>query len=284
MMRRLTDRRYWEAQSHAEMVRAVPAPNSRIKRALKRALGERIMNLLSPYDSYLLWDVALPQHLPARCAGLSVLEVGSAPGDFLVQFANRFGATPYGVEYTHHGCELNRTAFKANGFDPRNVLEGDFLSEEFAASNRERFDIVVSRGFIEHFDDVEPVLAQHVTVLKPGGLLIVMIPKLDGIYYPWTKIFNPALLPLHNLDIMKLLHFRQLFAHLPVDPLQCGYFGTFNFWMFTVPDNAPWLARTSRLLVLLQRALNLGFRLVFGARGCESAMFSPNLLFIGRKR
>src|SRR4051812_41802194 len=103
-MTRLTDQQYWEGVAAAEPTVQASKPDSRVKRLLKRAMGERLLDLLSPYDAYLLWRVVFPRYLPASCDGLSVVEIGSAPGDFLVQFASTYGATPYGVEYTRYGA------------------------------------------------------------------------------------------------------------------------------------------------------------------------------------
>lgn len=247
-------------------------------------MGKRLFDLVSPYDDYLLWRVVFRRYLPASCNGLSVVEIGSAPGDFLVRFARIFGATPYGIEYTSHGAERNRNNFSLNGLDPDNVIEADFFSQEFLDTHGERFDIVISRGFIEHFQDAEAVVSRHAAVLRPGGLLFVQIPNLRGVYYSWTKAFNPTQLPLHNLDIMRLPRFRKLFEKQPLEVLQCSYFGTFSFWLFTAPYDARWLNRVVRMLITLQRGLNLLFRVAFAGRGCESAMFSPNLLFVGRKK
>jgi len=283
-MKRLTDRQYWEGVSEADASDDASArPQSRIKLLAKRAIGKRLFDLISPYDAYLLWRVVFPRYLPASCEGLSVLEIGSAPGDFLVRFARAFGATPYGVEYTRHGAERNRACFSRNGIDPENVIETDFFSREFLNSHRDRFDIVISRGFIEHFEDAKEVVSRHVEVLRPGGLLFIQIPSLRGVYYPWTRLFNPGLLPVHNLEIMELKAFCRSFEGLPLETLRCSHFGTFSFWMFTAPSEARFLNSVVRGLTVLQRGLNLVFRLLFAGRGFESPMFSPNLLYIGRK-
>jgi SAM-dependent methyltransferase len=282
-MSRLTDKDYWEELYQTAPTSVNSLPKSARKRLLKKLVGPRLMDLLSAYDDYLLWRGVFPRYLPAGGKGSSIVEIGSAPGDFMVRFAKTFGSQPFGVEYTSHGAELNRRTFATAGLDPQNVIEADFFSDEFLEANRDRFDIVISRGFIEHFDDVEEVISRHVALLRPGGLLMVLIPNLRGIYYWWTSIFNPGQLPLHNLDIMRLPRFRALFQGLPLEQLHCSYFGTFSFWLFTAPPEARWINRLIRLLLLAQRGLNLIFRLIFGGRGCESATLSPNLLFIGRK-
>jgi SAM-dependent methyltransferase len=282
---RLTDKQYWDGlYTDAGVPPVVAVPESRVKRVIKRLLGERLMDLMSAYDDYLLWKVVLPRYLPQSCAGLLALEVGSAPGDFLVRFARTFGVTPFGVEYSHQGAERNRAAFIVAGLAPDNVIEADFLSECFQQDYREHFDIVISRGFIEHFEDVEAVVARHVDVLRPGGLLLILIPNLRGVYYAWTRAFNPSQLPLHNLEIMEAERFRSLFTRLEVDSLRCSHFGTFSFWLFTAPASSRLISGLIRVLLIIQRGLNVLFRLLFSWRGFETAAFSPNLIFVGRKR
>lgn len=283
-MSRLTDKDYWENLYHAAPATAVEAASQpERKRLLKRLFGSRLMDWLSAYDDYLLWQGVLPRLLPQGAAGLSVVEIGSAPGDFLVRFARTLGAEPYGVEYTSHGAERNRQVFAAAGYSGDNVIEADFFSDAFLAANAERFDIVVSRGFIEHFVDARTVVERHVALLKDGGLLLILIPNLRGIYAPWTQRFNPDQLPLHNLELMKAENFRDACVVPGLDVLRCGHFGTFSFWMFTAPHQARLANRFIRMLHIVQRGLNLLLRLAFGRKGCESALFSPNLIFVARK-
>lgn len=283
-MNRLTEKQYWEKVYLAEPQADANHPrDSGLKRLLKKLMGQRLMDLLSPYDDYLLWRVVFPRYLPPDRSGLKAVEIGSAPGDFLVRFAKTFGINVYGVEYTRHGAERNRYNFAANDLDPGSVLEADFFSPDFLDAHAEMFDVVISRGFIEHFTDVEPVISRHSALLRPGGLLFIMIPNLHGVYGAWTKAFNPDQLPLHNLDIMKLPNFCKLFEKQPLETLRCGHFGTFSFWLFTAPAESRWVNRFIRCLIVVQRGLNLLFRLAFGQRGFETAGLSPNLLFVGRK-
>lgn len=284
-MSRLTDKDYWEGVYQSIPTKIVDASTSiERKPLLKRLLGPRLMDYLSAYDDYLLWHGVLPRLLPQGAFGLSVVEVGSAPGDFLVRFAKTLGADPYGIEYTSHGAAINRHVFAAAGYSIDKVIEADFFSDSFLKSNAGRFDIVVSRGFIEHFVDVKSVVERHVALLKEDGLLLILIPNLRGIYALWTQFFNPDQLPLHNLELMKDKNFRETCALPGLDVLRCGHFGTFSFWMFTAPHQARLVNRFIRLLHIVQRGLNLLLRFAFGRNGCESALLSPNLIFIARKQ
>ena len=51
------------------------------------------------------------------------------------------------------------------------------------------FDVVYSQGFIEHFppDTSELLVAEHVRVLRPGGLVAVSVPNLLNPFHSWLK-------------------------------------------------------------------------------------------------
>jgi 2-polyprenyl-3-methyl-5-hydroxy-6-metoxy-1,4-benzoquinol methylase len=253
----------------------------RVARGLKRMLGDGVMERMSAYDFYLLWNVILPQHLPSL-RGSKVVEVGSAPGEFLVEFSQRHGCVPYGIEYSEVGVEVNRRVFSRNGFNPDNVIYSDFFSDEFQARYREQFDVVVSRGFIEHFEDVRPVVDRHINLLRPGGHLIIGIPNLRGVNYGLAKLFHKEVIPLHNIEIMRKQAFTNLFKRNDLEPLFCDHYGTFSFYLFTSGlSRLPQYALKTGQKV--QPLLNLAFRTFLRDKGAESGILSPYLLYIGRK-
>src|SRR6266513_2974678 len=198
---RLTEEAYWDSQYEPAASSVAPTPPARTKGLLGRLRGPRLRDLVQDYREHLVWNVLYPRYLPRR-AGAKLLEVGSAPGTHLVQVHKSYGFDCYGVEYTPRGAELNRKVFRLNGLDPANVIHADFFSPEFQTRYRGYFDIVLSRGFIEHFRDVDRVLSAHLNVIAPGGMLAVTIPNLRGINYGLAWFFCKELLPLHNLDIM----------------------------------------------------------------------------------
>ncbi|HKT31128.1 MAG TPA: class I SAM-dependent methyltransferase [Gammaproteobacteria bacterium] len=287
--KQLTERTYWDtvhrgAGSHPKAVAAdlnIPI-SGRLKSGLKRILGPRFMEAIGNYDDYLLWNVILPQFLQNR-AGQSVVEIGSAPGDFLVALHRHFGLVPYGIEYSPAGADLNRRAFATSGLDPGHVIEADFLAPETHTRYRESFDIVLSRGFIEHFTDPTDVVAKHLSLLKPGGLLIVGIPNLRGLNYLLSWIFDRHVVAMHNLSIMTRNHFAALFPDVCVTPFFCNYYGTFNFRLINARSTSP-LRFLLALCWKVQPALNMIFHGLFGRRGAETHWFSSNLLFVGIKR
>lgn len=232
------------------------------------------------YSNYILWDILFSKFLKVD-KEKKVLEVGSAPGTNLLQFYEQFGYIPFGIEYTKTGASINRNLFKANGISSENVIEDDFFSENIKKYNT-MFDVVSSFGFVEHFDDVNSVINKHLQLLKKDGILIIVIPNLRGFYYYWTKFFNPVVLTHHNLKIMEKGTFKTLFERDDLEEYYCDYFGVFHYGLMT--NNKSKLGNVIiSIMYRIQLGLNKVFRVLFKKKGFESKMFSPFLVYIGKK-
>ncbi|PLY10499.1 MAG: hypothetical protein C0626_05860 [Arcobacter sp.] len=232
------------------------------------------------YGNYFLWDVLLNKFLPFG-ENKKVVEIGSAPGINLLQFKKQFGYQPFGIEYTKSGSEINKILFKKNNIDESNVIRADFFSEDIEQFYN-FFDIVNSNGFIEHFDDVDNVIDRHMKLLKNDGYLVVIIPNLRGFYYHWTKQFNPIVLTHHNLKIMEIDSFKKLFQRDDLEELYCNYFGIFHYGLLT--NEKSFIANL--FLSCFSRTykiFNTFFKLFFKKKGIESKVFSPYLVYIGKK-
>jgi SAM-dependent methyltransferase len=229
----------------------------------------------------MLWDVLYERYLP-REPGLKALEIGSAPGDYLIRLSRRFGYEPFGVEYSEAGAELNQKVFADNGFPAENVILNDFFDEGFLDKHAEAYDLVISRGFIEHFDDPKSVVEKHLRLLRQGGTLVVSIPNLLGYNMFSTKFFDPQVIPKHNLKIMQLMNFKAAFDFPGLTPQFCDYFGRFQFAVVGSARNSI-VFQLHRVCSKLQMPLNALQRLVWRDRGIGNGTFGARLMFIGKK-
>jgi hypothetical protein len=77
--------------------------------------------------------------------------------------------------------------------------------------------------------------------------------------------------------------FRGLFRDRGLVQLFCGYYGTAKADLF-IHRRGAFTGILQRSAYAAQAFLNILFRLVLRGRGLETSLFSPNLLFIGRKK
>ncbi len=238
------------------------------------------------YSEMIFWKI-IENYLPK--GPLEILEVGSAPGIKLIEFNRKMGYVPFGIEYSKHGCELNREVFEFNGCDPKNVLEVDFLSSEIQFKYKNSFDIVVSFGFIEHFDNVEEIIEKHYNLLKENGYLLITIPNFSGINHSLSNYFaGKELIKMHNLKIMDINKFLDLFNDKRLKTLYSGYYGIFDFFLIYFEN------RNNKIKNIIYFAffwINIGLSIIFKAleklnlaNKLESKNFSPFLIYIGKKQ
>ncbi|TGK06636.1 class I SAM-dependent methyltransferase [Leptospira semungkisensis] len=103
--------------------------------------------------------------------GKTLFELGCAAGFFLSEAEKR--------GYKVKGLELSKTeaayAREKLGLD---VIAGSFLDDSILP--KETFDTVCAFFVIEHFPNVEVVLEKLTSMIKPGGLLFLGLPSLNG--------------------------------------------------------------------------------------------------------
>jgi SAM-dependent methyltransferase len=176
-------------------------------------------------DMEMPFDRSLARALAAQApaaSGERVLEVGCAPAKWLIFYAERFGARVAGIEYSEKGARLSRENLAAAGVAGE-VHEADFLEME-----PEQHELVVSIGFIEHFDDPMEVLARHLEFVAPGGRLAVGVPNFRGLNGALQRLAEPRYLALHNTTAMRRGLFRGFARTHDLELLHLGYLGGFD--------------------------------------------------------
>jgi SAM-dependent methyltransferase len=138
--------------------------------------------------------------------GERVLEVGCSPGRWLLWYAERFGAAVTGVEYSAAGVRLSRDNLAAAGVDGE-IYEADFFSRELRLG---RFGLVLSLGFIEHFDDISVAFARHADFVADGGRIAIGMPNFRGLTGFLQAWGDHGYLDIHNQRAMNPDLYRQI--------------------------------------------------------------------------
>jgi SAM-dependent methyltransferase len=166
------------------------------------------ISLPSKVNMNLSFERCLANELSGHLGKISgdAFEVGCAPGKWLSFLAKEFGLRANGIEYSAAGMKATLENFRQQDLQVGEIFTGDFLTTEPMA----KFDLVISLGFIEHFDNPNAIIERHLAWLKPGGRLVLGVPNFNGIYYFMQKILDPEILEKHNLSIMNLNFFKSL--------------------------------------------------------------------------
>lgn len=197
----LTDEEYWDAYWNA------------LKLPVEIRRHPRSLYLNAILD-------CVDRHLPDR-PGLSVLEIGGAPGQYLAYLHRRFGYSCCCLDYSPLGCEKTRENFSLLGI-PGTVHEQDLFDDRLDVP---RHDVVYSLGLVEHFSDLEDVVSRHLRFVKPGGTLMLGAPNLLGINRWFLQRLAPEVLDVVDLRAMDLDNWRRFESALQLEPLFRGYVG-----------------------------------------------------------
>lgn len=175
----------------------------------------------------------LRDNLPAG-AGKLAAEIGCAPGKWLVFLSREMGYQVEGYEYVQAAADVSRRNLAACGIPDGEwkINTADFLSVEAPG----KYDVVISLGFVEHFEDFNDIFDRHLAMVRPGGNLVLGVPRFKGINLPLAAFVDmwrrPAILPAHNLGVMEPEVFREAAAKHGLRLKFCGYVGGFEPALF----------------------------------------------------
>lgn len=178
----------------------------------------------------------------------NIFEIWCAPGNYLIKFNELFWLQPNGIEYSQDWVNILNKNFKKNNIQ-WNIIHWDFFDKNFLKSNKEKYDIVYSLWFIEHFDNPEESIENHFKIAKKWGLVIIIIPNILYI----NKFFvEKNIVKIHNLETMRMENLQKLFKKY--NPKELKYFWwLFNIWLFSYTNK--FLEKIRFLCFVLQRTL-----------------------------
>lgn len=269
-MKKLAEKEYWDLVHKGNF-------NDNINKSF--LIKSWVKKQTRDYSNFLIWEVIIPKYLPKN-NNFKIMEIGCAPGKYLINFYKQFGYEPYGVEYSEKGVEITKKNFLSNNLNSDNIIHADFFDSDFQTNNKNKYDVIFSRGFIEHFDNVKGVVNLHKNLLNKNGYMVVMIPNLNGLNKIFAKILNKKSYDLHNTEIMDKNIFSKLFLDNNLEEIYCNYVGLFSFGLFNT--NKKWKYILWRLLLLVQRPFDFLLR-ILRLDYLRNKYLSPYLIFIGRK-
>ena len=154
----------------------------------------------------------------------SLLEIGCARSVWLPYFAREFGFHVSGLDYSETGCKLTRLILKRNNVEGK-IYHCDLFNPPHEVL--ESFDVVISFGVVEHFDDTKACIKACSRFLVPSGIMITSIPNMVGLNGRIQKLCDRTVYDIHYPIDRETLKCAHTSAGLEV--ISCDYFLLANF-------------------------------------------------------
>ncbi len=260
-------KRYWDSIWATGEIPAAVDPRVRgLRTYVKRRFHEYFRSVFSGMET----------------RGAKLLEIGCARSAWLPYFAKEFEFEISGLDYSEIGCEQERKIL-ANADVRGEVVCADLFSPpEWMVG---AFDVVVSFGVVEHFEDTAACIAAFSEFLKPGGIVVTIIPNMTALIGLVQKVVNRPVFDIHvPLDSPALFAAHRLVG---LEVCDCRYFLSANFGVSNLtgiqPGSLAWFVKRMALLSLV--ALSAGVWFVEEKIGAFKAnkMTSPYVICVAQK-
>lgn len=156
--------------------------------------------------------------------GSRVLEVGCGGSVWLPYFAKYLQCEVWGIDYSESGVALALSNLAVEDVSGKVVLGDVFDDHEIPQGH---FDILWSCGFVEHFSDPQFVVRKLSKFLKPGGIMITLVPNLEGFVGWLHKVVDREVYEAHIKIDRKMLDAIHSNAGLEV-VMSAQYLGVFS--------------------------------------------------------
>ena len=130
-----------------------------------------------------------------------------------------------GIDYSENGCIHSKRILEQQGIAGEIVL-GDFFNPP--KEMYKKFDVVVSFGVVEHFQETAECLKALRKYLKPGGIIITVIPNMAGLIGTLQRILNKKI---YDIPV-SYTHLYITCGHFLINVFSCALPVAFTwFWL-----------------------------------------------------
>jgi SAM-dependent methyltransferase len=125
--------------------------------------------------------------------------------------------------------ELTQKLVAKNNLAPDsiNIIEADLFNYQVA----KKYDIVLSCGLIEHFEDTKAIIKSHLQFLNSGGKLLITLPNFTGVNGWVQQKFDNENYLKHNIKSMDPILLAQIAKELNLKHVKVYYYGKFSTWL-----------------------------------------------------
>lgn len=169
----------------------------------------------------------------------ALIEVGCGNSRWLGYFAREFGCRVTGLDYSEAGCASARRILADCHVDGA-VIHGDLFDPPLHLV--QSFDVVVSNGLVEHFDETTHAVGALCRFLRPGGVIITSIPNMRGLPGFLQRHLDRSLYDIHVPLSREMLIDAHSAAGLEV--IECCYYPFIHLGVLQISSQKGTFAKT----------------------------------------
>jgi SAM-dependent methyltransferase len=203
----------------------------------------------------------------------TAIELGGFPGYYAVFLKKYFKLDVTLLDYFVHPPVVKELLEKNNLTDSDiHIIETDL----FNYTPEKQYDLVLSCGLIEHFNDTADIINRHIAFVKPGGKLFITLPNFKAVNGWFQKNFDKENYDKHNIDSMDPALLKSICEQAGLKEVKSGYFGRFSVWL----ENE---SQKSASVRLFKKAVWLTGKIFTKIIPFESKNLSPYIILVAKK-
>jgi trans-aconitate methyltransferase len=158
----------------------------------------------------------------------NAIELGGFPGYYAIWLKKYYQIDSTLLDYYVHP-EIIKSLLTTNDLKENDIeiIQTDL----FKYTSNIKYDLVLSCGLIEHFEDVKDIINRHVLLLNEGGKLLITLPNFTGINGWVQRKFDPYNYNKHNITTMDPVLLTNLCNELSLKSVKCYYYRRFSVWL-----------------------------------------------------
>ena len=180
---------------------------------------DHIISVCSKYDAF--WEILTKNN---DRSPKDIIEIGGFPGRYLSYISAKYDLEPTCLDYNKN-IEKSKFCFEQMGVKKYHLISADF--DNF--SPNKQYDIVLSQGFVEHFNNFNSILDKHVQYLRRGGTMMISVPNKRNLRYIYGLLVDHANLKKHNIKVIKKNVFEDFAKRNKLDLIKFQYHGGFPY-------------------------------------------------------
>jgi SAM-dependent methyltransferase len=203
----------------------------------------------------------------------TAIELGGFPGYYAVYLKKYLKLDVTLLDYFVHQ-PITAQLLQTNGLTQSDIhiIETDL----FNYMPTQQYDLVLSCGLIEHFNDTTDIIKRHISFLKSGGTLFITLPNFRALNGWFQKNFDRENYDKHNINCMDPALLASICKDAGLKVVQSRYFGKFSLWL----ENEKQKPLSIRLL---KKSMWLGGKIFSKIFPFDSKQLSPYIILEARK-